>query len=317
MIAALRELFVPVHITALNTQQCMRDPRDAAILRANIRDDTDDFDGGEREAFVLPDGTMQRVFLSLHGYECGENEGRCSHYTAAGRRDEEVTRVFRANGAIALRAVHGELPQRWRELWDDGDPAVAAIAQEPPRWPVPAPGHAEFRVFVHNSYRMYDALHGQQLAAPMPADVASWLAPLAGGEPRAELPQAAFVQLAQAMVPRGMVDTELAVTSIDGALALVVEREHDGIVEGRVEGRFALLPKSEAEVGKRFNAACLFRSEGALRGRFTFARAGRRLLSLRAVATDVAFEWLPDGGPDATGFAPWHRIGIEWVCTPL
>lgn len=317
MIAALRELFVPVHISALNTPQCMRDPRDAAILRANIRDDTDDFDGGEREAFVLPDGTMQRVFLSLHGYECGEFEGRCSHYTAAGRRDAEVTRMFRANGAIALSAVHGELPPRWRELWDDSDPVVAAIAAEPPRWVAPGPGEAGFRVFVHNSYRMYDALHGQQIATPAAADLAQWLAPLARGEQRSELPRAAFVRLALAMVPRGMVDTELLASSIDGALVLTAEREHDGIVEGRVEGTFALVPKSDAEVGKRDNAACLFRSEGALRGRFAFARAERRLSSLRAVATDVVFEWRPGHGVDARDFEPWHRVGIEWVQSPL
>ncbi|MCA8951932.1 MAG: hypothetical protein KDE27_20655 [Planctomycetes bacterium] len=313
VVALLRELFVPVHISALNTPDCMRDPRDAELLRNAIADDTDDFDGGEREAFVLPDGTMTRVFLSLHGREVGEHRSVAEHFTAEGRRAEAVVRTFRERGAMALTSVHGELPARWRQLWDDDDPTVAAIARMQPRWPVPPVGEAAFRVFARNSYKMYDDLHGVELAGVTAAEQREWLAPLAEGR-RAVLPASAFVTLARAMVPRGQVDTELGVDAIAGELALVPERSANGRIEGRVEGRFDLAPKSLAEVGKRESAACLFESRGRLVGEFALDIA-TATLRLRVVARDVDFEWHSRGGWIDEWFEPWHRVAIEWVAT--
>ena len=310
VVALLRELFVPVHISALNTQHCMRDPRDAEILRASIRKDTDDFDGGEREAFLLPDGTMLPVFLSLHGKDANEWESRATHYTAAGRRAEAAVAMFRHRGAEALRRVHGEVPERWRSLWDDEDPAVQAVRAAAPRWPAPAPGHAGFRVFSRNSYRMYDDLSGAEIAE---VDAGPVVRSLLGGQDAAELPRDAFVTLANAMVPRGMVDTELDADSIGGTLRLVVESRVGAVVEGRVEGEFHLAPKTKREVAKRENAACMFESQGRLQGHFTIDAKTGRILALRAVATDVDFAWRPGYELDAGDFAPWHRVAIEWV----
>ncbi len=316
VVAILRELFVPVHVTALNTLHCMRDPRDEALLRAAIRDDTDDFDGGEREAFLLPDGTMLPVFMSLHGREMTEWETRASHYTGDGRRDETTVAEFRHRGADALRRVHGELPEKWRQLWDPEHSAVQEVLASSPRWPEPAPGTAALRVFSRNSYRMYDDLHGAELVTLAAADLRAWTTPLRTGDRRAAMPRAAFVSMARAMVPRGMVDTELADASITGELVLVVEQGEPAGLRGRIEGRFALEPKAKEEVGKRLNAACLFESRGQLRGRFELSSDGRLRL-LRVVAHGVEFAWLPGYSTRDDEFEPWHRVAIEWVQAPL
>ncbi|MCA8966687.1 MAG: hypothetical protein H6838_08360 [Planctomycetes bacterium] len=316
VVAILRELFVPVHVTALNTLHCMRDPRDEALLRAAIRKDTDDFDGGEREAFLLPDGTMLPVFLSLHGRDMNEWEERASHYTAEGRRAENAVVEFRHRGADALRRVHGELPEAWRQLWDLDHPAVRDVLAASPQWPAPAAGAAGLRVFSRNSYRMYDDLHGAEVVTLTAADLREWTAPLREVGARAAMPRAAFVATARAMVPRGMVDTELADGSIEGELVLVVEELGPKGVRGRVEGRFALEPKSKEEVGKRLNAACLFESRGRLRGRFELDAAGR-LRVLRAAAVGVEFAWLPGYSTRDDEFEPWHRVALEWVERPL
>jgi hypothetical protein len=310
VVVALQELFVPVHISALNTPHCLRDPADAELLRSYIRTDTDDWDGGEREAFVLPDGSMLPVFLSLHGRNHDEWTSRASHYTAAERRAEAAVQVFRTWGERVLQRIHGAPSPRWAAIWAPGDAAVQAVAAVAPRWPEPAPGTAGWRVFVRNSYRQYDDLAGSEIVPLEAAALQQWLAPLAAGEERLVLPRERFVALARAMVPRGMVDTELQEASITGELALVVTARDTEGVRGRVEGSFALRPTTRYEVAKRENAACLFRSVGQLRGEFRFA-AGR--LQLRAVATDVAFAWQPLGGGRDEDHAPWHRVAFEWV----
>jgi hypothetical protein len=163
---------------------------------------------------------------------------------------------------------------------------------------------------------MYDDLHGAQVA-PLPADaVARWLAPLRAAGDRSPLPREAFRTLAAAMVPRGQVDTELKPQSIDGVLELVAETVDERQVRGRVEGAFALVPADKAEVGKRLGAAALFASRGALAGTFVADRATGTLVSLRAAARDVQFEWEPGAAWDEHYFAPWHRVGIDWVGAP-
>lgn len=316
VIALLRTLFVPVHVSALNTPHCMHDPRDVEQLRKCVSSQTARFDGGEREAFVLPDGTMQTVFLSLSGRAIGEYDGTCYQYTAAGRRADNVPRLFRHYGAIALRAVHGELPEAWNRIWDGESAELAAIENEAPRWPEPLAGRQGFRVFVRNSYRMYDDLHGAQLALLDDATVAEWAKQLERVGSRAPLPRAAFVALAQAMVPRGMVDTELDPQSIAGELELVATAVDAHRVVGSIEGRFTLKPKDKSEVGKRLNAAVLFESAGRLAGRFAWDRTAGHFDAMRIAAADVAFAWIPDGGLSKTDFAPRHQIGIEWVRGP-
>lgn len=316
VIALLRTVFVPVHVSALNTPHCMHDPRDVELLRKCVSDATDDFDGGEREAFVLPDGTMQTVFLSLSGHAIGEHGSKCSHYTAAGRRGEQVSRCFRHYGAIALRAVHGELPEAWNQIWDGESADVAAIEREAPRWPEPPAGRQGFRVFVRNSYRMYDDLHGAQLALLDDGTVAAWGRELEQVGSRAPLPRSAFVALAQAMVPRGMVDTELDPESITGELELVATTADERRVVGTIEGRFALKPKNKSEVGKRDNAAVLFESAGRLAGRFVWDRTAERFESVRIAAADVQFAWKPEHQTSQSDFTPRHQVAIEWVRGP-
>lgn len=311
VVVALQELFVPVHVSALNTSHCLRDPADAELLRSYIRTDTDDWDGGEREAFVLPDGSMLPVFLSLHGRNHDEWTSRASHYTAAERRAESAAQVFRTWAERVLLRIHGEPSARWAAIWAPGDAAVEAVAAAAPRWPEPAPGQAGWRVFVRNSYRQYDDLAGSEIVPVDAATWRQWLAPLAAGEPRVVLPRPEFVALARKMVPRGMVDTELREESIAGELVLVVTERSASGMRGRVEGSFALRPTTKIEVSKRENAACLFHSAGRLAGEFRLDAAGR--LELRAVAESVEFAWHPLGGGRDEDFAPWHRVAFEWV----
>ena len=328
VIALLRSVFIPVHVSALNTPHCMHDPRDVELLTRYVSSQTDDFDGGEREAFVLPDGTMQTVFLSLSGHAIGEHNGKCSQYTAAGRRADEVTRCFRHYGAIALRAVMEELPEPWNKIWDGELPEalnhvleganvdVAAIEREASRWPEPPAGRQGFRVFVRNSYRMYDDLHGAQLALLDDDTVTAWGRQLEQIGSRASLPRAAFVALAQAMVPRGMVDTVLAPESITGGLELVATAVDGDRVSGTIEGRFGLKPKDKSEVGKRDNAAVLFESAGRLAGRFVWDRTAGRFEVVRIAAADVQFAWKPEHETSRSEFTPRHQVGIEWVRGP-
>ncbi|HEX6810771.1 MAG TPA: hypothetical protein VF384_04025 [Planctomycetota bacterium] len=316
VIAVLRTLFVPVHISALNTPHCMHDARDVELLRKCVRADTDDFDGGEREAFVLPDGTMQTVFMSLHGRAMHEHGTVCSQYTAEGRRSDDVPRAFRHHGAIALRAVHGRVPEAWDELWSDAHADVAAIAAEAPRWPEPAAGRQGFRVFVRNSYGQYDDLHGVQLALLDDKVVAAWGWLLNSVSGTAQLPREAFLQLAQAMVPRGMVDTALDAESISGELVLVGTAFDGDRVSGTIEGRFGLKPREKREVGKRLNAAVLFASEGRFVGRFTWDHKAKQFESMRIAAVDVQFTWKPEHQVAKYDSAPRHQIGIEWVRGP-
>lgn len=309
VVALLQTLFVPCHVSELNTPQCMRDPRDLELLRHYISSDTDDFDGGEREAFVLPDGTMQGVFLSL-----GSLGDDGQQLTAAGRRSEAALSQFRRHAVTALLALHERLPTEWDAIWDGTADVTKAMRTATPQWPEPAAGEQGFRVFVRNSYRLYDDLHGCELALLEPQLAREWTAALHQPGDRAALPRQAFLTLANAMVPRGQVATHLDPESISGELALVVTEVDDAGIRGRVEGSFALLPRRWDEVGKRKAAACMFASKGTLRGRFRLADG--ELQQLRAVATDVEFVWRPQHVGSSDRFAPWHRIGIEWVATP-
>src|SRR5690606_309581 len=120
----------------------------------------DDFDGGEREAFILPDGRMLEVFMSLHG--TWRLNGK-THYTRAGRRSEDAVALFRQHAETALRAVPAGLPADWDAIWAGTAEEVEASAAEAPRWPVPAAGRQALRVFSRNSYRMYEELAGCEL----------------------------------------------------------------------------------------------------------------------------------------------------------
>ena len=115
------------------------------------------------------------------------------------------------------------------------------------------------------------------------------------------------------MVPRGMVDTVLATDSITGTLTLTATRRDGALVHGVVAGDYALRPRDKAEVGKRLNAAVLFRSSGRITGRFTWDGVTQTFRELRGVTHDVDFAWLPEGGGDRDDFAPRHQVAFEWL----
>lgn len=309
VVVLLRRAFVPCMISARNTPECLDDPRDLETLVGCASAGGDDFDGGEREAFILPDGTMQSVFLSLHGRVPDDGT---THFTCAGRRTEDAVIPFRQHAIAALEQAHGELPEDWDAIWAGDDPEVAEIAEAEPRWPVPAPGACALRVFARNSYRMYEDLSGCELVA-IGSDVERTLCAALREEGDAiELPEPAFRDLVRAMVPRGQVDTRLADDSIEGRLELRVERAAADVVRGTVKGGFAMTPFERAEVGKRDNAACLFRSSGRIEGRFVIDASTQRITELRAATTDVDLEWLPRFGVRAGEFAPRLAAAFEW-----
>ncbi len=313
VIAQLQTNFLPVHISALNTPECMHDPRDVATLASFATDDTDRFQGGEREAFVRADGTMGTVFLSLSGSEVRGNEFHCSQYTAPLRRDDSVVRLFRYYGAVALRTTNDALPSSWRELWDPEHPLVTSIASALPRWPEPRAGEQGFRVFVRNSYRMYDDLHGSQLALVDGPALATWTQHIAELGIATKLPEASFRALADAMVPRGGVDTRLDDASIAGDLLLRPEAIEGPYVVGTLQGSFALTPTRSEEAGRRPSAAWLFHSKGQLVGRFRWNRENGQFEQLRVVADQVDFSWDPPDRDRPDYHAPRHQIAFEWV----
>jgi hypothetical protein len=311
VVALLRTMFIPCHLSALNTPECMADARDASVLEACAKDCSERFQGGEREAFLLPDGTIQEVFMSLHGTNTVNHD---MQMTAAGRRAEDSWRLFRHYGFRALRELD-ERPAEWDAIWDGKSERVAEVLRLAPGWPAPAPGAQALRVFVRNSYHMYDDLHGCELAALPDAVVAGWCERLKGKGDKASLPPVQFRDLVRAMVPRGQVATTLADESIEGELLLEVTSVKGGLVQGTIAGSFAMLPKVLAEVGRRPSAACMFSSRGELRGRFTLDRELGRLRELRAVACGVDITWSGHGGEHPDWFAPSHTVALEWVAT--
>lgn len=310
VIALLRREFVPCMTSALNTPGCFRDPRDAETLARYVDPDLDDFDGGEREAFVLPDGTMLDVFLSLHGPDRWSGH---THYTREGRRSEDAARPFREHAEDALRRVHGALPEDWEAIWAGQTDAVKEIAATAPRWPEPAEGERALRVFARNSYRMYDDLAGCELVPFEDAEASAWIAALSEAGAEVTLEAETFRRIVRAMVPRGMVATHLADGSIDGEITLTCESTDGAVVRGRIEGTYAMTPRAKSEVGARENAACLFRSAGRIRGRFAFDREAARVLELRAATADVEFAWLPGYRPRDEDFPPRHAAAFEWI----
>ncbi|MCA8954649.1 MAG: hypothetical protein KDC87_01165 [Planctomycetes bacterium] len=305
----LRRYFIPCMISALNTKELMHDPRDAATLGRYVSRDLDDFDGGEREAFLLPSGEMLGVFLSLRSSVEGSP---FSHYTRAGRQSDDVVRTFRKHARQALRRLRSRLPARWVAVWAGTDPEVAQVRATEPRWPRPASGEA-LRVFVRNSYLMYDELTGCKLVAVSPAQQRAWLSGATVRGARLALPEPLFHALLQAMHPRGMIGPRPAADSLRGNLVLVVEQVEAERITGRVTGTFAIQPEDLAEVGRRRNAACRFRLAGELSGRFEIDRRSGRLTTLQAAGTGIDFAMLPRSGMQPYYFAPSYRVAIEWA----
>lgn len=313
VIAQLQTNFIPLHISALNTPECMHDPRDAQTLRSFASGDTDLFQGGEREAFITAEGKIGTVFLSLNGSEATGYSPQCSQYTAPFRRADSALRLFRHYGSIALRATNDELPQSWRDLWDPQHALVTYIASACPRWPEPRTGEQGFRVFVRNSYRMYDDLHGSQLALISTPALTTWTQHIVELGTPSKLPEAAFRELAGAMVPRGGVDTRLDDTSIAGELTLRPEAIEDQYVVGTLQGSFALTPTRSEEAGRRASAAWMFQSKGQLVGRFRWNRRHGQFEQLRVVADKVEFTWNPPDQDQPDYHTPRHQIAFEWV----
>lgn len=309
VVLLLQSLVVPCRITARNTAELLQDPRDLELLDDLAARTGEPFQGGERELFLLPDGTPQRVFLSLHGTD---QRNGCVQFTAAGRRSAEASALFWRHAERALVAVHGALPAAFTAIRDGSAPGLEELGKAAPLWPRPAAGATALRVFVRNSYRQYDDLHGCELVAVPAAAGAALANGLQQAGDRAGLPAEVFLELARAMVPRGQVGTRLQDGSIEGGFVLCADAVEGGIVRGHVEGDFLLRPRELAEVSRRSNAACMFRSAGRFAGSFTLDRQQGRFLALRVAAFDVQFEWQPRLGFRGV-FPPWYRIAIEAV----
>lgn len=305
VVALLLHEFVPCLSSALNTPDLIGDPRDVDLLAGYARAGRERFVGGEREAFLLPDGTMMDVFMSLHGPD--GVSGPKAHGTAAARRSAAATALFRRHGEAALLRCGG-LPEEWGAYWDGTAEAVKAVQQQGPQWPRPR-GQA-LRVFVRNGHPAYDDLHGVELLA---LDGRRLLVgELAKAGDRAEVTREVFFDLVRAMVPRGDVDTRLKDESITGELVLVAERGEGDLVSGRLEGTFAMAPKERAEVGRRANAAGMFAAHGRLLGRFTWNRSNGCLGSLRAAAVDTEHRTLLPWD-ELHGLVLDYAVAIEWV----
>lgn len=310
VVALLHDLFVPCLTTARNTCDLLVDPRDDALLARYAQSSGEQFVGGEREAFVLPDGTMLDVFLSLAGPSHPDGK---AHGTAAGRRSDRATALFERHAAAALRRAHGSLPAAWASYWNGTAPTVRQLAARSAAWPAPAPGTQALRVFVRNGHLAYDDLHGCGLvpltdSARLPAapDVGSTVA----------LPMPLFRDLVRAMVPRGGVDTRLADESIAGELVFAGARRDGDVVHGIVRGHFAMRPMARSEWGRRANGAMRFETSAELLGRFEFDRTTGRWRSLR-IATRCedhhAFWPWTDARSETTKTA--YAAAIEWVAT--
>lgn len=307
VVAVLREHFVPCLSSALNTPQHIAQAADRELLAKCAGEQRSMFVGGEREAFLLPDGTMQQVFLSLHGPD--ERNG-CVQMTAAGRSSEDAVLLFRRHAERALLRLHGELPANWAAIWSGQHPSIAAIRAAEPEWPRPAPGTGALRAFVRNSYGQYDQLTGCELVAP--GDLERRLATaLTAPGAHCDLPRELLVALGRAVVPRGQVGTWLREESIAGRVTFVAESCDDGRVGGRIEGQLALHPETRAEVGLRDNAVTRFAHDSRIEGRF--ALVDGEVGELRLVARDVRFAWLTGHPKMAWEFAPTHEFAVEWV----
>lgn len=305
----LRTAFIPCMISALNTPELLRDPRDAKTLQGFVSKATDDFNGGEREAFILPDGKMQRVFLSLRGK--GRGRKGDVHYTRAGRRSDSACGVFKDEAKKALRRCKQGLPEDWKQIWAGTHPEVRRLAETAPVWPTPEKG-AALRVFVRNSYLMYDELSGSKLVLPRPAELEAWLGELDRVGDRAKMPAALFARLRAAMMPRGFIAPQPKAASLGGGLELIAEAVEGDLVHGRVVGDFRIEPKTREETGLRRSAALIFHSRGRLRGRFVYNKASKTLQACKLVAEDVDFDFDPQH--KLAGYVDsHHRIGVEWL----
>lgn len=311
VVALLCDKFIPCLSSALNTADRIPDAADAALLRSYVREGGEQFQGGEREAFLLPDGTLLDVFMSLHG---PNKQAGHAHMTAAGRRSESAWLAFRAHAEAALRRAAGDLPDDWASYWDGSAAKVRWAEEQPAAWPMPAPGNHALRVFIRNGHLRYDDLHGCEL---VPLDGRALCDTTIAVGASAVLTPALFRDLVRAMAPRGGVDTRLADASIGGELRFCGEALDGDTLTGRVTGSFAMTPSALAEAGRRESAASLFAARGSLFGRFALDRRTQRLRSLQVVASDVELRQLPRWQkPGEEGPVLPFTVAIEWVETP-
>lgn len=253
--------------------------------------------------------------MSLSGPRDGPGQ---VHMTASGRRSEHAVTRFRAAAERALKLHDGGLPADWQQYWDGTAPKVQTVFQQSPRWPEPAAGSQGFRVFVRNSMRMYDDLHGSEIVTVPKEVVLAWMAPLQEACDSVELPPHVFRDLVQGMLPRGGVAPKLAAQSIGGALVLHAVEIDERWITGRLTGSYSMKPTTLEEAGRRREAASLFESKGTLVGEFIFDRQEGTFRNLRFVAVDVEYRWINRmSGSPPNYFDPQHRIGVEWVVGPV
>jgi hypothetical protein len=296
LIALVAKYFVCARMPELCTKQLIACPRDVALLERLDAGRLPEhggrypwrpgFWGGEREAFLTPDGELLDVFLSL-----GTQGRPDSQFLAEQRENPEpaVDRFF-DRAAHALEQVLGELPADFEALRDGSAPEVAAIrAAAPPPPPAAAGEGLALRVDVRNDRAMYTDLCGTHPIRIPPAELAG-LAPDA--EPR-EWPRATILRIAHAATPRGAVLPRLADDSIDGRIVAQVTRRDGSLRHGTLSGALSLLPREHAELGQRKEARMWFTLRARLIGDFTWDERRGTFTSLRLVseAAELSHVW--------------------------
>ncbi|MCC6672591.1 MAG: hypothetical protein IT458_16115 [Planctomycetes bacterium] len=320
VLALLQRHFVCVHLPELCTKDLIADPEDLALLERLHRDALarrggdglgwPGFFGGEREAFLTPDGELVDMFLSLN---VGTKEQRQYTPAARARPDAAVERFFRAARAV-LQRVHGEVPEDLEALRDGTHPDVASRAAAAIPTPPPAPaGVQRLRVWVRNDLVMYESLVGHNLLDLDATQARALLPEKPAPQARQEWPRAAVLRLARAAYPRAAgVLLEVRDESIDGSVTSEVLAVHGDTVRGTFRGALRLSAERLEERGRRDSYRPFRGADAELAGDFEFDLAKGCFTSLRLVSTSgsgrfqhhpkveslpyaIGVELLPDG----------------------
>lgn len=314
IVALLTEHFVCARIPELCTKSLIPDRRDVELLERLHADAMQlsvpgrvGFLGGEREAFLSPDGELLDVFLTL-GTQ-GHEDSQFQHVQR--RKPEAAVQMFFRQAAAALRTVTGGLPADFEALRDGTAPAVEQARRAlRPQGKVPA-GQTVLRVSVRNDRLMYSALVGDELWL-LAKEQARALLPgtLAAGS-TSRWPDSSFLALAHQTYPRGHVAPQLDDESITGGITTRITTADGDLVRGTFTGALGQEPSRPGELGMRDNARVSWKLSATLRGDFEFDRARGEFTRLRLASVASELEHTRFSRPEYPKEGYW--LGVELV----